>query len=78
MNIDENIHRKLKVYVTNRGISMKEYILDLIKSNIEEDETEYLLSTEANRNALKKAMDDVKNGKFVEYKKPKILKKIKH
>jgi hypothetical protein len=63
MNIDKELHRKLKTYVVSSGTTIKDYILGLIKNNLKSDETDYLLSTKANKIALEKAMDDVNNGK---------------
>lgn len=41
IRIDEELHKQAKIKATIEGISLKEYILNLIKEDLKEDRDKY-------------------------------------
>jgi DNA-damage-inducible protein J len=73
VRVEESLKKSVEEIFNNLGITMAEAFRIFLKKVQSEggipfsmkcrDETDYLLSTEANRKALELAMDDVKNNR---------------
>lgn len=68
INLPDNLKEEFKIasFISKR--SMSDIVLDSVKKFVNDNknnrETEYLISTKANREALNKSIENIKKGKF--------------
>lgn len=68
VNLPDNLKEEFKMASFLSKRSMSDIVLDSVKKfvNVNKDnrETEYLISTKANKEALDKSIEDIEKGKF--------------
>lgn len=56
IRIDEDLHRQIKIRLAEKGMSLKDYVIDLIKSDLKQDQSKpFPVKSEVNEEMVRTA-----------------------